>query len=61
MNEYSIHYIDELGTVQSVKVEHIGLAEAVDDFIDTFCPVQCITAVQLVAKPKVFNRESKPA
>ena len=61
MNEYSIHYIDKDCKTKHVNMEGVGMVEAVEDFIDTFCPVNCITAVQLVVKPRVHNRESKPA
>ena len=61
MNEYSIYYIENGGHVLNVCVQGVGLAEAVDTFIETYCPVQCITAVNLIAKPARDNRESRIA
>ena len=59
MKDYSIHYIDQQGRGLRTEVSAIGLAEAVDHFIEFYCPVTCITAVQMVVPLERENKESK--
>ena len=62
MHRYRFEYIEENGVGNIDYVEAIGLAEAVDIFIDTFCPVQTIVSVhkhQEVDGP--VPRERQPA
>lgn len=59
MNTYTITYITMKGTVLSQEIHAMGLPEAVELFIEEYCPVRVITAVQLHASPKYINRESQ--
>lgn len=45
MFRYRFDYIDSKGEESIDHVEAIGLSEAVDTFIDTFCPVASIESV----------------
>ena len=63
MNIYEFTYITEHYRPSLTKqVEAIGLAEAVDIFIETYCPVGVIQSVVMVVNPpKLQNRESRKA
>ena len=63
MNTYKITYTTYKWPGELVEhVEAIGLAEAVDTFIDTYCPVIAIQSVILQPdKPTPLSRENRPA
>ena len=63
MHTYKITYIFDNCPGELVEyVEGIGLAEAVDTFIDTYCPVVAIVSVILQpAGPAPVNRENRMA
>jgi hypothetical protein len=61
MYEYEIAFTDLVGREHLQKLDAVGLAEAVDTFIETYCPVSSIESVYRVTAHKPDNRESRPA
>jgi len=62
MHRYRFEYIEVNGVGNIDYVEAIGLAEAVDTFIETFCPVQTIVSVHKHQDmPGPVPRERRPA
>ena len=61
MYEYEIRYIDMEGNEQCMLRESEGIAECIDTFIETFCPVRHIESVTKVSDYLPQNRESRPA
>jgi hypothetical protein len=45
MHRYRVEYIDRDGRGAIDYVEGIGMVEAIETFIDTYCPVQTIVSV----------------
>jgi hypothetical protein len=45
VNRYRVEYIDENGMGNIEYVEGVGIFEAMDVFLDTYCPVQTIVSV----------------
>ena len=61
MNTYTIHFIDMIGVPHSHTLDEVGLPEAVDSFIETYCPVTSIESVVKHEHKSLGNRESRPA
>ena len=58
---YTIHFLDLLGVPHTHTLESVGLAEAVDTFIETYCPVASIESVVKHEVVPAKNRESRSA
>lgn len=56
MNVYRFIYVAG-GEHGKIDVPEVGLAEAVDTFIEEYCPVDYIESVSLLLSPNPDNRE----
>jgi len=60
MNTYEITYTTDSGQ-KARLIEGEGLSEAVDTFINTWCPVISIDSVVKLFVSPVVNKENRPA
>lgn len=62
MFEYEIRYIDKNLQNKMVKLEAVGIAEVIDVFIETYCPVHTIeSVVKSMEMDYPVSRERMPA